>query len=87
MEIKTSSQIEEHLDSIDTLDSKYDDYFEAYSNEKWVKVADIIKCVKQIRIELLKNSKYNNETTLNLDMINKIENTLTSKNNINIPLR
>ena len=42
MEIKTSSQIEKHLNSIDTLNPKYDDYFEAYSNAKWVDIKDVI---------------------------------------------
>ena len=42
MEIKTSSEIAEHLDSIDTLNPKYDKYSEAYSDAKWIKIKDII---------------------------------------------
>ena len=42
MEIMTSAEIVEHLDSIDTLNPKYDDYSEAYSSEKWIRAKDIL---------------------------------------------
>ena len=38
----TSAEIVEHLDSIDTLNPKYDDYSEAYSSEKWIRAKDIL---------------------------------------------
>ena len=42
MEIKTSNEIAEHLDSIDTLNPKNDGYSEAYSSEKWIRGKDIL---------------------------------------------
>lgn len=43
MEIKTSNEIANHLDSVDSLDSDNDDYLAMYGSAKWVSVEQLIK--------------------------------------------
>lgn len=43
MQVKTSNEIANHLDSVDSLNPKYDEYMAMYGSVKWVSVEQLIK--------------------------------------------
>ena len=68
MEIKTSDEILRHLNSIDSLDHKYDEYLYMYSNAKWVLIKTVLSWIHNEKIKL--NAKIEDSSIPNICQAN-----------------